>query len=118
MTIGPGLRRLSDIEITLLCASDLGVLVVTRTGTGRSAVYQADIERLRLQGQFDGVLMGKLVIDAPTAPEFMRENPWLDNLTSFPTTVLYQHGQQIERLATSRAADLLRRIAALTDPQL
>jgi hypothetical protein len=107
------LRRLMDRDLPTIREADVAVVVLTRTTSGPCDVYQADLERLIGQGQFDGIPIGKIVVDEPPSTA-LRWDAWdLDQPLNLPVTILYQRGRQVEQLRTTRASQLIERIAIL-----
>jgi hypothetical protein len=113
MTIRRALKRLLDHDLPQIREAELAVVVLTRTTSGPCDVYQADIERLMGQGQFDDVPIGKIVLDEPSAIDTVRAELGIGDVLDVPVTMLYRHGMLIEQLRTTRACQLIERLRSI-----
>jgi thioredoxin-like negative regulator of GroEL len=95
----------------VVAGAERAVLILTKTGCGHCAAYQAEIEALLKQGQLGGIAVGKMVLDRRgVIRDFKRENPWLAGLNALPYTVLYAEGRRVDGFAASKGGYLLERI--------
>jgi hypothetical protein len=110
MSTGSPLLHVNDQSLALVLAAYQAILVITKSDCGACVTYQADIERLLGRGKLAGIVIGKLVLDQSGSSGFKRANPWLADVTHLPYTVLYRHGQIVDRFAASKGSYLVERV--------
>ncbi len=110
MSVISAIREVNDQNLAEVTAAERGILIVTKSTCGACAIYQAQIEERLERGEFDGLPIGKLVLDRGGAANFKRANPWLAGVAHLPYTVLYQRGQRVDEFAASKASYLIERV--------
>ena len=104
--------RVTDETLAELLTAECAILILAKTGCAACAGYEAELLGAGCAGRLGGVVVRKLVLDAPGAVEFKRSNPWLADVDFLPYTVLYVRGEPAEDFATSRSPYLLERLDA------
>jgi hypothetical protein len=104
------LITVNDANLARFLAADWAVLILSRSSCGHCAAYQRDIDVYQQWGLFDGISIGKLVLDEAGVSQFKRANRWMADLTFLPHTLLYHQGQVIDSFGTSKGSYLLERL--------
>jgi hypothetical protein len=110
MMASTSLNAVNDANLARFLDAEWAVLILSKTGCGYCASYQRDIEVYREQGLFEGISIGKLVLNEAGASQFKRDNRWLADLTFLPHTLLYHQGRVVDSFGTSRGSYLLERL--------
>lgn len=108
-----GLQIVKDANLREVIGAPRAVLVIGKSDCGHCIQYEREIVELRERGEFEGVAIGKLLLDAPGAPRFKRDNPWLASLDALPHTLIFVDGKHVENFAASRASYLQERLEAV-----
>jgi hypothetical protein len=105
------IREVTDQNLGEVVEAERAVLVLTKTGCGHCAAYQAEIEALLERGAMGGTVIGKMPLNQRgVIRDFKRNNPWLADLKFLPYTLLYSKGQRVDDFAASKGSYLLERI--------
>ncbi len=105
------IREVTDQNLGEVVEAERAVLVLTKTGCGHCAAYQAEIEALLERGAMGGTVIGKMPLNQRgVIRDFKRNNPWLADLEFLPYTLLYSKGQRVDDFAASKGSYLLERI--------
>src|SRR5436190_22869409 len=88
-----------------------GALVLAKDECDNCAAYEAQIRRLREEGQLGDLVIGKMVLTRPGCRNFKRANPWLSEVDFLPYTLLYASGEKVDEFAGSKGTYLLERAA-------
>lgn len=105
------IREVTDQNLGEVVEAERAVLVLTKTGCGHCAAYQAEIEALLERGAMGGTVIGKMPLNQRgVIRDFKRNNPWLADLKVLPYTLLYSKGQRVDGFAASKGSYLLERI--------
>lgn len=113
MSEATGIQIVKDANIREVTGAPRAVLIIGKSDCGHCIRYEREIVELLERGEFEGVTFGKLLLDAPGAPRFKRENPWLASLDALPHTLIFVDGKHVENFAASRAAYLQERLEAV-----
>lgn len=111
---GAGLQAIRDANLREFLSSPRAVLVIGKSDCGHCVSYEGEILEAQGEGRLADVAIGKLLLDAPGAPRFKKENPWVGTLKALPHTLVFIDGEHVENFAASRAAYLEERIEAIT----
>ena len=57
-------------------------------------------------------MIGKLLLDQPGSVRFQQENPWVQEVSHLPHTVLYRQGVAVDAFSASRATYLVEQVEA------
>ncbi len=105
------IREVTDQNLGEVVEAERAVLILTKTGCGHCAAYQAEIEALLERGAMGGTVIGKMPLNQRgVIRDFKRNNPWLADLEFLPYTLLYSKGQRVDDFAASKGSYLLERI--------
>jgi hypothetical protein len=106
---GEAIREVTDADMTDVLRQERVALVLTRRDCDYCATYLAEIEAFLRTGELIGVAVHTIVLDAPGARRFKRDNPWLLDAASLPYTVLYARGKRVEMFAASKGRSFVER---------
>jgi hypothetical protein len=104
------LPRITDQSLGQFLEAEYAALILAKSTCGRCAAYEQEILKLQHKGALEGVAMGKLVLDAPGALRFKKENPWLSCLQALPYTLLFLRRELVDHFAASRGVYLRERV--------
>ncbi len=107
---GEVIIRVSDENIEEVINAERAVLIFTKSDCGHCTAYQAEIEALFKQGEMEGIVVGKMVLNQRGITRYKRDNPWLSGLKFLPYTLLYNEGVPVDDFAASKGAYLLEQI--------
>lgn len=112
MSNGAGLPRINDQNLRELLEAERSALILAKSDCGHCARYEREILALQQRGQLPGLVVGKMVLDAPGSGRFKQENPWLSTLEHLPYTLLFLQGQHVDDFAASHGSYLRERAQA------
>ena len=112
MTQHTVIQEVDDTTIGDLLATERGALILSSSTCGACWRYQQEIVRLRQQGQLAGLVIGKLLLDRPGSVRVQQQNPWLQEVSHLPHTVLYRQGVVVDAFSASRATYLVEQVEA------
>jgi peroxiredoxin (alkyl hydroperoxide reductase subunit C) len=104
--------HVTDATLRTITETEQGALILTKNDCGHCAAFQSEIKAARASGGLAGLAIGKLILNEPGATGYKRANRWLAEVKDLPYTVLYRHGEIVERFVGSHAAYLEERVRA------
>lgn len=109
-----GIRPVNDKNLDEVAGAACGVLILAKSDCGHCVQYAEEIEARQRAGGLEGVVVGKLLLDAPGSGRFKLKNPWIAKLPTLPYTLVFSEGTTQAHFAASKAAYLEERLTALT----
>lgn len=97
-------------------AAPKAVLVLGKSDCEACSAWSQELEAfLEEDADHGDVRFGKILLDTPGLVSFKRANPWVKDVDTLPTTIIFRDGAQWKSFVGSGVERLTNRLARLTD---